>query len=130
MNSLRDNFKPAGYILALAGCFASGIALSQASDGMARISDVQIEKINTAVAADTKRLETIFKDIHQNPELGFMEVRTAGIIAEELTNLGFDIQTGIGETGVVGVFRNGQGPTVMYRADMDANAFEEASGLS
>jgi hippurate hydrolase len=83
-----------------------------------------------AVAADTKRLETIFKDIHQNPELGFMEVRTAGIIAEELTNLGFDIQTGIGETGVVGVFRNGQGPTVMYRADMDANAFEEASGLS
>lgn len=83
-----------------------------------------------AVAADTRRLETIFKDIHQNPELGFMEVRTAGIIAEELTNLGFDVQTGIGETGVVGVFRNGQGPTVMYRADMDANAVEEASGLS
>lgn len=87
------------------------------------------KKAELAVDADAQRLTTIFKDIHRNPELGFMEVRTAGIVAKELKALGFEVQTGIGKTGVVGILRNGAGPTVMYRADMDANAVEEASGL-
>jgi len=88
-----------------------------------------IQTVSGLVEADTERLEAIFKDIHQNPELGFMETRTSGIIAEELKNLGFDVTTGIAKTGLVGIFRNGDGPTVMYRADMDANAVEEATGL-
>ena len=87
------------------------------------------QTISTAVESDTDRLVAIFKDIHQNPELGFMETRTAGIVADELEALGFDVTTGIGVTGVMGVMRNGDGPTVMYRADMDANAVEEATGL-
>jgi hippurate hydrolase len=81
------------------------------------------------VSSDTPRLTAIFKDLHQNPELGFQETRTAGIIADELEKLGFTVQTGSGQTGVVGILRNGDGPTVMYRADMDANAVEEATGL-
>ncbi len=78
---------------------------------------------------DRDRLVTIFKDIHQNPELGFMETRTAGIVAKELKTLGYEVKTGIGKTGVVGILRNGDGPKVMFRADMDSNAVEEVTGL-
>ncbi len=85
--------------------------------------------IEASVNKDKERLVDIFKDIHQNPELGFMETRTAGIIAKELKALGYEVKTGIGVTGVVGTIKNGQGPTVMYRADMDCNAVLETTGL-
>jgi amidohydrolase len=85
-----------------------------------------IEKL---VIADSARLVDMFKDIHANPELGFMEVRTAGIVAKELTALGFNVKTGIGVTGVVGILQNGEGPIVMYRADMDCNAVKEVTNL-
>ena len=93
-------------------------------------ADSQIDAaIESAVDSAAAELQAIFKDIHANPELGFMETRTAGIVADELSRIGFDVQTGIGDTGVVGVFKNGDGPTLMFRADMDANAVEEATGL-
>ena len=88
-----------------------------------------LKKVSTAVDGDSARLQAIFKDLHQNPELGFMETRTAGIVAKELKALGYEVKTGIGKTGVVGILRNGPGPVVMFRADMDANAVEEATGL-
>jgi hippurate hydrolase len=84
---------------------------------------------NAAIDADAERLIGMFKDLHQNPELGFMEVRTASIVARELEALGYEVKTGIGQTGVVGILRNGKGPVVMYRADMDCNAVREATGL-
>jgi hippurate hydrolase len=87
------------------------------------------EKGKALVEADSARLQEIFKDIHQNPELAFMETRTAEMVANELRALGFEVKTGIAKTGVVGILKNGEGPTVMYRADMDANAVEEATGL-
>nr|WP_170306774.1 amidohydrolase [Mycolicibacter kumamotonensis] len=71
----------------------------------------------------------VFKDLHRNPELGFAEVRTAGIVAQALTDLGFTVTTGIGGTGVVAILERGPGPVVMYRADMDALAVRETSGL-
>lgn len=86
-------------------------------------------RLNDAIDADADRLVDIFKDIHRNPELGFMEVRTAAIVEKELRSFGYDVKTGIGKTGVVGILENGEGPVVMYRADMDANAVKEASGL-
>jgi hippurate hydrolase len=79
--------------------------------------------------ADSGRLVAIFKDLHQNPELGFMEVRTSGIIAKELKALGYQVITGIAKTGVVGVLKNGDGPIVMYRADMDGLPVKERTGL-
>ena len=88
-----------------------------------------IAKVKAEIDADAARLTGIFKDIHEHPELGFMETRTADIVARELKALGFEVTTGIGKTGVVGILRNGDDPTVMYRADMDANAVEEATGL-
>ncbi len=86
----------------------------------------QVEKL---AAADSIRLAEIFKDLHQNPELGFMEVRTSGIIAKELKALGYEVITGLGKTGVVGILKNGEGPVVMYRADMDCNSVKEITGL-
>ena len=57
------------------------------------------------------------------------ENRTAGIAAERLRAAGFEVTTGVGKTGVVGVLRNGDGPTIMLRADMDALPVREATGL-
>jgi hippurate hydrolase len=107
-----------------------GSAAAQEADtsGM-RLSPELMERITTSIDQDGTRLVEIFKDIHRNPELGFMETRTAEIVARELGALGYEVKTGIGVTGVVGILRNGDGPTVMYRADMDANAVEEATGL-
>ena len=87
------------------------------------------EKVKSAVKSDAPRLEALFKDIHENPELGFMETRTAGIVAKELEKLGFEVRTGIAKTGVAGTLKNGPGPTLMYRADMDANPVAEETGV-
>jgi hippurate hydrolase len=73
-------------------------------------------------------LEATYKDLHSHPELSMQETRTAGLAAKHLTDNGYDVTTGVGKTGVVGLLRNGQGPTVMLRADMDALPIQEASG--
>ena len=74
-------------------------------------------------------LESLYKDLHSHPELSMQENRTAGIAAERLRAHGYDVTTGIGTTGVVGVLKNGYGPVVMLRADMDALPVREATGL-
>lgn len=74
-------------------------------------------------------LETLYKDIHAHPELSMQESRTATLASERLQRAGFEVTTGVGKTGVVGLLRNGDGPTVMLRADMDALPVEEATGL-
>ena len=89
----------------------------------------QAKQIKQMSTADSSRLVEIFKDLHQNPELGFMKVRTSGIVAKELKTLGYEVITGIGKTGVAGILKNGDGPVVMYRADMDCNSVKEITGL-
>ena len=74
-------------------------------------------------------IEALYTDLHRNPELSFAEHRTAGIVADQLTALGYAVTTGVGRTGVVGVLENGDGPTVLLRADMDGLPVEEATGL-
>jgi amidohydrolase len=88
----------------------------------------------TAIRELTERIEAqlieIRRDIHAHPELGFEEVRTAGIVARELTRLGIPHQTQIGKTGVVGLIEGGRpGPVLAIRADMDALPIQETSGL-
>src|SRR6516164_167843 len=75
-------------------------------------------------------LESVYKDIHSHPELSMQENRTAGVAAERLRAAGYEVTTGVGKTGVVGVLRNGDGPTIMLRADMDALPVQEATGLA
>jgi amidohydrolase len=74
-------------------------------------------------------LAEVYRDLHAHPELGFAEHRTAAIVAERLTGLGFEVTTGVGRTGVVGILRNGAGPTALLRADMDGLPVAEATGL-
>jgi hippurate hydrolase len=74
-------------------------------------------------------LEALYKDVHSHPELSMQETRTAGLAADRLRAAGYEVTTGIGKTGVVGLLRNGDGPTVMLRADMDALPIEEATDL-
>lgn len=74
-------------------------------------------------------LETLYEDLHAHPELSMQETRTARAAAGRLRAAGYDVTEGVGKTGVVGLLRNGAGPTVMLRADMDALPIEEATGL-
>jgi amidohydrolase len=74
-------------------------------------------------------LESVYKDIHSHPELSMQEERTARIAADRLRAAGYEVTTGVGKTGVVGLLRNGDGPTIMMRADMDALPVKEATGL-
>ncbi len=74
-------------------------------------------------------LEALYRDLHAHPELSFQEHRTAGIVAGHLSALGLEVHTGIGRTGVAGVLRNGDGPTVLLRADMDGLPVREETGL-
>ena len=75
-------------------------------------------------------LEPLYKDIHAHPELSMHETRTGGIAADNLRKAGYAVTTGVGKTGVVGLLRNGEGPTVMLRADMDALPIAEDTGLA
>jgi hippurate hydrolase len=79
-----------------------------------------------AVYADA---EALYKDLHQHPELAFQETRTAATLAGRLKALGFEVTTGVGRTGIVGVLRNGSGPTVMLRTELDALPVKENTGL-
>ena len=74
-------------------------------------------------------LADIYRDLHSNPELSFAETRTAGIVADFLNELGFEVTPGVGGTGVIGILRNGDGATALLRADMDALPVREETGL-
>jgi amidohydrolase len=75
------------------------------------------------------QLEALYIDLHKNPELSTKEQRTAARMAEELRKLGYEVTAGVGGTGVVGVLRNGKGPTVLLRTELDALPIEEKTGL-
>jgi amidohydrolase len=81
------------------------------------------------VKADMPALMAIYRDFHSNPELSMQETRSAGILAAEARKLGFEVTTGVGKTGLVAVMRNGPGPVLLLRADMDALPVIEQTGL-
>lgn len=83
--------------------------------------------VPTAVTRDVVALR---RDFHMHPELGFEEVRTAAIVADRLRRLGYEVRTGVGQTGVVGILRTGRpGQTILLRADMDGLPVQEESGV-
>jgi amidohydrolase len=73
--------------------------------------------------------EELYRDVHQHPELSHQEERTGALVAERLRGAGYEVHERVGGTGVVGVLRNGEGPVVLLRADMDALPVREATGL-
>lgn len=86
-------------------------------------------RIMANLASVLPSLEAAYKDIHAHPELSMQEHRTSAIAAKHLQDNGYDVTSGIGKTGVVGLLRNGDGPTVVLRADMDALPIREATRL-
>jgi hippurate hydrolase len=94
-------------------------------------SQAQQASLHEAIAADYRtNLAELFDHFHRNPELSGREVQTSARMAQELRALGYEVTTGVGGTGVVAVLRNGAGPTVLLRADMDGLPLEERSGLA
>ena len=84
--------------------------------------------LNKAQALQDK-LTTLRRTIHLHPELGFEEIKTAGLVAETLASLDIEYQSGVGKTGVVARLGNGNGPVIGIRADMDALPIEEANDV-
>jgi hippurate hydrolase len=74
-------------------------------------------------------LDTVYKDLHAHPEIAFQEVRTAGKLAGEMRKLGFEVTEKVGKTGIVAVYKNGAGPTVLVRTELDGLPMEEKTGL-
>jgi amidohydrolase len=87
------------------------------------------ERVLSGLEEITSALEGLYRDIHAHPELSLQERRTAGLAAGVLRTAGYEVTEGVGTTGVVGLLRNGDGPTVMLRADMDALPVREGTGL-
>ncbi len=85
--------------------------------------------VPAAAPAQTSDLMALYRDFHANPELSMQEVRSAAILAKEARKAGFEVTERVGKTGVVAVLRNGPGPTLLIRADMDALPVKEQTGL-
>jgi amidohydrolase len=86
--------------------------------------------IETSVEADYPKLDALYKDIHAHPELAFEEVKTAAKLAAEMRALGFEVTEKVGRTGLVAIYKNGDGPTIMVRTELDALPMEEKTGLA
>ena len=93
------------------------------------VASAQAEPLRDAIASDLPSLMTIYRDLHANPELSFQEIATSAKLAVEARRLGFTVTTNVGGYGVVAILKNGKGPTLMIRADMDGLPVEEQTGL-
>lgn len=110
----------------LAGVAALALSAVGAVSAAAQAGDPAIQ---AEIKKDMPSLMAIYADLHANPELSFMEVRSAGIMAAEARKLGFKVTEKVGGTGIVAVMENGPGPVVMLRADMDGLPVIEQTGL-
>jgi hippurate hydrolase len=86
--------------------------------------------IEKSVEADYPKLDALYKDIHAHPEIAFQEVKTAAKLATEMRALGFEVTEKVGKTGLVAIYKNGDGPTIMVRTELDALPMEEKTGLA
>jgi hippurate hydrolase len=89
---------------------------------LARADSAQVNAIYPSV-------DKLYIDLHEHPELAFHEKRTAATLAARVKALGYDVTTGVGGTGIVAILKNGEGPVVMFRTELDALPIEEKTGL-
>ena len=96
----------------------------------AELDVISLKKaIETSIASDYPKLDVLYKEIHAHPELAFQEVKTAARLAAEMRALGFEVTENVGRTGLVAIYRNGDGPTIMVRTELDGLPMEEKTGL-
>ena len=103
--------------------------LSAAALAAISVTPAGAASLSEAIAADMPQLMTLYRDLHANPELSMQEVRTPAKLAPEVRKLGFQVTEKVGKNGVVAVMKNGPGPVLMIRADMDALPVKEQTGL-
>ena len=103
--------------------------LLAAAVAMNMMTPAHANSLSDAIRADMPSLIALYRDLHANPELSMQEVRTPAKLAAEVKKLGFQVTEKVGQTGVVAVMKNGPGPVLMIRADMDALPVEEQTGL-
>ena len=97
----------------------------------AELDVINLKKaIETSVESDYPKLDALYKEIHAHPELAFQEVKTAARLAAEMRALGFEVTEKVGKTGLVAIYKNGDGPTIMVRTELDALPMEEKTGLA
>jgi hippurate hydrolase len=101
-----------------------------ASSALAADSTQDVGLVVPELATIQPGLEALYRDLHQHPELAFHEVRTADTLATRLKALGYEVTTGVGKTGIVAILRNGPGPVIMLRTELDALPVEEKTGLA
>ena len=126
MKLINSCFKFSAIVFSLSASacvFAQGT--NQGANGSAQFKP----NIETLVAQRYPALLALYQDIHANPELGFQEERTAALLAKHMRELGFEVTERVGKTGLVAIYRNGAGPTVMVRTELDALPMEEKTGL-
>jgi len=112
-----------GALLAFALCAPAG------AGAQSPVADRFAPQVTALVAGFYPQLDADYKDLHAHPELGFQETRTAAKLAQEMREIGFQVTEKIGRTGVVAILRNGSGPTVLVRTELDALPMEEKTGL-
>src|ERR1700716_92369 len=88
------------------------------------------QSIETSFESGYPKLDALYKDIHAHPELAFQEEKTAAKLAAEMRGLGFEVTEKVGKTGLVAIYKNGDGPTIMVRTELDALPMEEKTGLA
>jgi len=110
-------------LLAGAGSCAAPLALAAPALPVAQT------KVDTEVRTLVPGLETLYQEIHEHPEIAFHETRTAAVLAHQMRRLGFTVTEGVGGTGLVAIYENGAGPTVLVRTELDALPMTEATGL-
>jgi amidohydrolase len=114
---------------ALTAAIALSAALAAPTQAQTTPASPLHARIAPVVAGMYPSLETLYKDLHAHPEIAFQEVKTAARMADEMRRLGFEVTEKIGGTGVVAIYRNGPGATVMVRTELDALPMEEKTGL-
>ncbi len=110
--------------------YALSLILLGAAVDVAAEETALARELDRWTAANASGLESVYKELHAHPELSFQEEATGERLARALREGGFEVTTHVGGFGVVGVLRNGEGPTVMIRTDMDALPVKEATGLA
>ena len=103
--------------------------LLAAAAGSLLASPASAGALTDAIRGDMPQLMTLYRDLHTNPELSMQEVRTPAKLAAEARKLGFTVTEKVGKTGVVAVMKNGPGPVLLIRADMDGLPVVEQTGL-
>src|SRR5712692_1024642 len=113
--------------VAAVGFLTTAAAQAETEEGFALKE--RVPEIQNRIAGDYSRLESLYKHFHQHPELSLQEVQTSARLTKELREIGFEVTPNVGGHGIVGVLKNGDGPTVLVRTDMDALPVVEQTGL-